>query len=82
MYKIIIIAEPQKQIVINVVDLDKKTTISRVNTFQPQLMDYIDSLMSLYDIDQIGVCGPKVYTTKIISDISKQYPQVEVEEIN
>ena len=82
MYKIIIIAEPQKKIVVNLIDLDKEAIVNRTTTYQPQLIDCLKSLVNIQEVDQIGVCGPKVYTTKITNDMKEQFPQVEVEEIN
>lgn len=82
MYKIIIIAEPQKKIVVNLIDLDKEVIVNRTTTYQPQLIDCLKSLVNIQEVDQIGVCGPKVYTTKIANDMKEQFPQTEVEEIN
>ena len=82
MYKIIIIAEPQKRIVVNLIDLDKEVIINRTTTYQPQLIDCLKSLVNTQEVNQISVCGPKVYTTKIANDMKEQFPQTEVEEIN
>ena len=82
MYKIIIIAEPQKKIVVNLFDLDKEVIVNRTTTYQPQLIDCLKSLVNTQEVNQISVCGPKVYTTKIANDIKEQFPQAEVEEIN
>ena len=81
MYKIII-AEPQKKIVVNLIDLDKEVIINRTTTYQPQLIDCLKSLVNTQEVNQISVCGPKVYTTKIANDMKEQFPQTEVEEIN
>lgn len=82
MYKIIIIAEPQKKIVVNLIDLDKEVIVNRTTTYQPQLIDCLKSLVNTQEVNQISVCGPKVYTTKIANDMKEQFQQVEVEEIN
>ena len=82
MYKIIIIAEPQKKIVVNLIDLDKEVIVNRTTTYQPQLTDCLKSLANTQEVNQISVCGPKVYTPKIANDIKEQFPQAEVEEIN
>lgn len=82
MYKIIIIAEPQKKIVVNLIDLDKEVIVNRTTTYQPQLTDCLKSLVNTQEVNQISVCGPKVYTTKIANDMKEQFPQAEVEEIN
>ena len=82
MYKIIIIAEPQKKIVVNLIDLDKEVIINRTTTYQPQLIDCLKSLVNTQEVNQISVCGPKVYTTKIANDMKEQFQQTEVEEIN
>ena len=82
MYKIIIIAEPQKDASVNLVDLDKKVTVKRVVTYQPQLIDCLKSFADMQEVEQIDVYGPKVYTAKIVNDITKQFPQTEVKEIN
>ena len=82
MYKIIIIAEPQKKIVVNLFDLDKEVIVNRTTTYQPQLIDCLKSLVNAQEVNQISVCGPMVYTTKIANDMKEQFPQVEVEEIN
>lgn len=82
MYKIIIIAEPQKRIVVNLIDLDKEVIVNRITTYQPQLIDCLKSLVNTQEVNQISVCGPKVYTTKIANDMKEQFPQAEVEEIN
>ena len=82
MYKVIIIAENQKKIVVNVIDLDKEAIVSRTTTYQPQLIDCLKSLANTQEVNQISVCGPMVYTTKIANDIKEQFPQAEVEEIN
>lgn len=82
MYKIVIIAEPQKKAVINLIDLDKKVTIGRVATLQPQLIDYLKSFANIQEVNQISVCGPRIYISKIINDITEEFPQVNVEEIN
>ena len=82
MYKIIIIAEPQKGAVVNLVDLDKKVTVNRVVTYQPQLIDCLKSFADMQEVEEISVYGPKVYTAKIVNDITKQFPQTEVKEIN
>ena len=82
MYKIIIIAEPQKKIVVNLFDLDKGVIINRTTTYQPQLTDCLKSLANMQEVNQISVCGPIVYTTKIANDMKEQFPQAEVEEIN
>ena len=82
MYKIIIIAEPQKKIVVNLIDLDKEVIVNRTTTYQPQLTNCLKSLVNTQEINQINVCGPKVYTTKIANDMKEQFPQAEVEEIN
>ena len=82
MYKIIIIAEPQKKIVVNLFDLDKGVIVNRTTTYQPQLIDCLKSIVNTQEVNQISVCGPMVYTTKIANDIKEQFPQAEVEEIN
>ena len=82
MYKIIIIAEPQKKIVVNLIDLDKEVIVNRTTTYQPQLTDCLKSLVNTQEVNQISVCGPKVYTTKIANDMKEQFQQAEVEEIN
>ena len=82
MYKIIIIAEPQKKIVVNIIDLDKEVIVNRTTTYQPQLIDCLKSLVNTQEVNQISVCGPKVYITKIANDMKEQFPQAEVEEIN
>ena len=82
MYKIIIIAEPQKKIVVNLIDLDKEVIINRTTTYQSQLIDCLKSIVNTQEVNQISVCGPKVYTTKIANDMKEQFPQTEVEEIN
>ena len=82
MYKIIIIAEPQRKIVVNLIDLDKEVIVNRTTTYQPQLIDCLNSLVNTQEVNQISVFGPKVYTTKIANDIKEQFPQAEVEEIN
>ena len=82
MYKIIIIAEPQRKIVVNLIDLDKEVIVNRTTTYQPQLIDCLKSFVNTQEVNQIGVCGPKVYTTKIANDMKEPFPQAEVEEIN
>lgn len=82
MYKIIIIAEPQRKIVVNLIDLDKEVIVNRTTTYQPQLIDCLKSLVNTQEVNQISVRGPKVYTTKIANGMKEQFPQAEVEEIN
>lgn len=82
MYKIIIIAEPQRKIVVNLIDLDKEVIVNRTTTYQPQLIDCLKSLVNTQEVNQISVCGPKVYTTKIANDMKEQFQQAKIEEIN
>ena len=82
MYKVIKKEKKKKKIVVNLIDLDKEAIVSRTTTYQPQLIDWLKSLVNIQEVDQIGVCGPMVYTTKIANDMKEQFPQAEVEEIN
>lgn len=82
MYKIIIIAEPQKKIVVNLIDLNKEVIVNRTTTYQPQLIGCLKAFVNAQEVNQISVCGPKIYTTKIANDMKEQFPQTKVEEIN